>query len=360
MQPLLLRHAGFCLPAALPAAAAAPRRQRCCAAAHPPPSPRRRKQQRLQPAQAAAAPPGFQYRGEPPHGAPQETIVVRRAAVDRLEHVLLLPFGAVGRRELLVQAMIHKSCVGARVELEVGEEEWEGVGGGAMRLQDVSHLESNERLEWLGDRVYGLKVAAFLYAARPGLQEGALSTLLAGLVSRRRANQIAVSLGLADLLVCSKYVPPHPTGEVSARLGCFWEALLGALYLAGGDAAVDALFEARVKPLLHEMLGDGDKNWKGDLLELLTRHGLRVSDGDHVRFSDLTLEPRDEESMLRTGALVFRVGLFVHNARAAVAVASSKRKASQAAARSLLERLEAAEDVAAVLEAWRAEGIATR
>ena len=55
---------------------------------------------------------------------------------------------------------------------------------------------SNERLEFLGDRVLGLVVAETLFARYPGEEEGELARRYAGLTSREGLVRVAANIDL--------------------------------------------------------------------------------------------------------------------------------------------------------------------
>ncbi|RVT97573.1 ribonuclease III [Rhodovarius crocodyli] len=114
--------------------------------------------------------------------------------------------------ELLAHALTHRSSAG-------------GAG-------------SNERLEFLGDRVLGLCIAEWLSERYPTESEGALSKRLSSLVSREALAPIAEAIGLPAAL---KLPRAERRSGVSGSLNVLadaMEALLGAIYLdAGLDAA---------------------------------------------------------------------------------------------------------------------------
>lgn len=97
---------------------------------------------------------------------------------------------------------------------------------------------SNERLEFIGDRVLGLLVAEWLIERFPREREGDLGKRLAALVSREALAGVAGSLDLGAHLTL---LPEEARAGVAARhsvLADAMEAVLGALYLDGGlDAA---------------------------------------------------------------------------------------------------------------------------
>ncbi len=95
-------------------------------------------------------------------------------------------------------------------------------------------LDSNERLEFLGDRVLGLCIAEWLAERFPQEREGDLGKRLATLCSQEVIAPIAEGMGLAAAL----RVPPSE-GRTGLRaratvLADALEAVLGAVYLDGG------------------------------------------------------------------------------------------------------------------------------
>ena len=121
----------------------------------------------------------------------------------RLEH-------AFSNSQLLVQALTHRSF----------------------------SSDHNERLEFLGDSVLNLAVAGLLYERLGELPEGDLSRARANLVKQETLHQVAVSLGLPDLLRLGEGEAKSGGQKRPSILADALEALLGAVYLdAGFDAA---------------------------------------------------------------------------------------------------------------------------
>ena len=93
---------------------------------------------------------------------------------------------------------------------------------------------SNERLEFIGDRVLGLLMAEWLIERFPHEQEGDLGRRLALLVSQPVLAEVADSIGLGAVLNVS---PGEARAGVRRRatvLADALEAALGALYLDAG------------------------------------------------------------------------------------------------------------------------------
>lgn len=119
------------------------------------------------------------------------------------------------RPELLREALTHRSAAIA----QSGRQKGSG---------------SNERLEFVGDRVLGLLIAEWLAERFPREQEGALGRRLALLVSQPVLAEIAERAGLPALL---DVAPGESRAGVRRRatvLADATEATLGALYLDGG------------------------------------------------------------------------------------------------------------------------------
>src|SRR4051794_4756291 len=99
---------------------------------------------------------------------------------------------------------------------------------------------SNERLEFIGDRVLGLLMAEWLAERYPREQEGELGRRLAYLVSQPVLAAVAESIGLAGAL---SVAPGEARAGVRKRATVIADALeatLGALYLDGGLEAARA------------------------------------------------------------------------------------------------------------------------
>ena len=94
--------------------------------------------------------------------------------------------------------------------------------------------ESNERLEFLGDRVLGLTVAERLYADFPAESEGGLAVRLNALVRREACAKVAEAVGLAPHLIMAKAESGSGGRQKSAILSGACEAVIAAIYLDGG------------------------------------------------------------------------------------------------------------------------------
>jgi len=96
-----------------------------------------------------------------------------------------------------------------------------------------TRLESNERMEFLGDAVLGLVVCHELYERFADLLEGQMTKIKSAVVSRKTCSEIAEQTGIADSLVLGKGMPMPGRLPQSVSAAVF-ESIIGAVYLDGG------------------------------------------------------------------------------------------------------------------------------
>ena len=108
--------------------------------------------------------------------------------------------------------------------------------------------EHNERLEFLGDSVLNLAVAALLYGRLSKLPEGELSRVRANLVKQETLHQVAVTLGLPQVIRLGEGESRSGGNKRPSILADALEAVIGAVPLDAGygpaEALVHRLFEA--------------------------------------------------------------------------------------------------------------------
>ncbi|MDR0367213.1 MAG: ribonuclease III [Rickettsiales bacterium] len=113
-----------------------------------------------------------------------------------------------------------------------------------------NRLDSNERLEFLGDRVVGLCAAKILYDTFPLEDEGALAVRHSNLVSAHSLARIGEDLRLDEILKVSQQEVRRNGLKNRNILADAVEALLGAIFLDGGFppalAVSEKLFQKRL------------------------------------------------------------------------------------------------------------------
>jgi ribonuclease-3 len=185
---------------------------------------------------------------------------------------------------------------------------------------------SNERLEFLGDRVLSLVIADLLIHRFPSDGEGALTPRHAALVAGTTLAQIALELGLGRHLVLGPSEDDAGGRNKPGTLANGLEALIGALYLDGGLAPA-AEFIARVWGARLEAMQTPPQAPKSALQEWAQGRGLGLPDYRVVEVAGPAHEPR------------FEVSVQVGDRPPASATAGSKRAAEQAAAERLLAEI---------------------
>ncbi|MGB2821162.1 MAG: ribonuclease III [Phycisphaerae bacterium] len=166
------------------------------------------------------------------------------SAIDRCQEVIGYSFQSP---ELLALALTHASVAMTRVE-------------------------SNERLEFLGDAVLGLVACQELYERFGDLLEGQMTKIKSSVVSRRTCAEIAERSGIADLLFLGKGMPTS-SGLPQSVTSAVFEAIVGAIYLDGGLEAAQKFVLANIGPFIDEAFATEHQwNYKSLLQQHSQRH----------------------------------------------------------------------------------------
>ena len=91
-------------------------------------------------------------------------------------------------------------------------------------------MESNERLEYLGDAVLGAVVAEYLFNKFPFKDEGFLTEVRSRIVNRENLNRLAKKIGLAEIIEYTGHLRKN-SQSFKSIYGDALEALIGAVYL---------------------------------------------------------------------------------------------------------------------------------
>jgi ribonuclease-3 len=174
----------------------------------------------------------------------------------------------------------------------------------ALTHPSVAHeqgapIQTNQRLEFLGDAVLQVVLTRELYDRFPEFGEGPLTKARAKLVNRRTLSEHGRKLGLGRFMVVSRGEELHGGRDRPSALADAFEALLGAMFLDGGFDKVREFILAQ----LHQGFGELSvipslENPKGELQELLQsssseapRYRVVSSTGpDHDRVFECTVQ----------------------------------------------------------------------
>ena len=134
-----------------------------------------------------------------------------------------------------------------------------------------SRVESNERLEFLGDSVLGMVVCEELYRRFGDWLEGDLTKVKSVVVSRRVCAEIADEIGLTELLILGNGVGVKAALPTSLRAAVF-EAVIGAMFLDGGlDPAKRFILATMSAHLDRSAVSQTHDNFKSVLQQLAQR-----------------------------------------------------------------------------------------
>ena len=192
---------------------------------------------------------------------------------------------------------------------------------------------SNQRLEFLGDRVLGLVIAEALFSADRAAAEGQLAPRFNALVRRETCAAVAQALDLGAVLRLGRSEMLSGGRRNQATLADAMEAVLAAVYLDGGLEA------ARAVILRH---------WAGhlegaDRVERDAKTALQEQVQAAGGVPPVYVETGREGP---AHAPRFTVQVRLEDGRVAEASAGSKRAAEQAAAAALLTALSASDGAA--------------
>jgi len=186
--------------------------------------------------------------------------------------------------------------------------------------------ETYERLEFLGDRVLGLVIAAWLYERFPSEPEGTMSRRYNALVTRETCAVVGRAIDLPRHIKLGKQAREDHADLSGNVVGDVVEALIGALYIDAGLERAEAFIRAHWAPFLDDQKR-APMHPKSGLQEIAAARNLGVPSYELLsRFGPHHL-PR------------FRVKVSLGRHGVAEAEGDSKQEAETAAAAALLENL---------------------
>ena len=179
----------------------------------------------------------------------------------------------------------------------------------ALTHAGANSAHSNERLEFLGDRVLALVVSETLYRRYPLEDEGALTRRVHALVRWEACARVGEEIGLWDHLVLTR---AEAAGGRSRGpiLGSALEAVIAAIYLDGGMDAARTFIERWWEAMFSD-LGADTRDAKTRLQEWSQSRGkastapvyaLKSQEGpDHAPFFVVTVKVQGFEAVAGEG-----------------------------------------------------------
>ena len=136
----------------------------------------------------------------------------------------------------------------------------------------VTRHDSNERLEFLGDAIFGAVVCEAIYERFPRKSEGELTRIKSAVVSRRTCAAMTRSLGLDRYVVVGRGVTSRTGRMPSSILAAVYEAVVAALYLDAGYEAAAAFVRRTTEEHVSEQSRPEDsENYKSILQHRVQR-----------------------------------------------------------------------------------------
>ncbi|MEY5133578.1 MAG: hypothetical protein RLZZ198_1582 [Bacteroidota bacterium] len=183
-------------------------------------------------------------------------------------------------------------------------------------------IESNERLEFLGDAILDAVVAEYLFKKFPGNDEGYLTKLKSKVVNRKTLAYIGEKMQIRAVLNYNQ----SRNLNISSLEGNAFEAIIGAIYLDGG-------FEAARKSLQNHVLRkfvdlnkllEEEIDFKSRLIIWCQKKRMKI---DFVVIDEQHIH----------GAWEYEVSIQINKRDFGRGKASSKKQAEQVAAKQTLE-----------------------
>jgi ribonuclease-3 len=192
---------------------------------------------------------------------------------------------------------------------------------------------NNERLEFLGDALLGLSIAALLYAVMPEASEGDLSRARAALVNRPTLAAVGRRIGIDQQLTLGGGELSTGGAQRDSALADAVEAVIGAVVLDRGVEAADQLVRHLLKePLAQLPEAEALKDAKTRLQEWLQARSLELP-----QYSVAGVSGKDHNQIFAVSCTVAARNKVTEGS------GSSRRRAEQAAAEAMLIELKSAD-----------------
>src|SRR5262245_32414780 len=160
---------------------------------------------------------------------PQHTLIcLEIVGKDKLKRLSTIVGHTFKEPALFAQALTHHSC--------------------HLKIGDTVIIQSNEKLEHLGDKVVGLAVCAFLHRRFPDKDEHFFSKIFSDAVSNKIIGEVGEAAGLGPLITARTDSGALPSAGGKKAVADAMEAIACALFLDGGSTAVDKFFSKTLYP----------------------------------------------------------------------------------------------------------------
>jgi ribonuclease-3 len=189
-------------------------------------------------------------------------------------------------------------------------------------------VESNERLEFLGDSILSFVVSRHLYTTYTDCNEGTLTNMRSLLVNTKSLAEISGELGFGSYLKLSKGEEDSHGRENQSLLADCYEAFIGALFMdqgleSAGDFIAQTLFPKAKKFESRDALKDPKS---------LLQENVQAQ-----KHTSPVYKVLHEEGPAH--AKIFTIGVFINDVQMGEGKGKSKQQAEEGAAKEALEKL---------------------
>ena len=190
-------------------------------------------------------------------------------------------------------------------------------------------VQSNEKLEFLGDAILEFVVSSYLYKNYSKLKEGEMTKVRAQVVCEDSLHKVAKKHNFSDFLYMGKSELHVQGNKRPAVLADSVEAFIAALYIDSNNIEVPKKFiiENLKEAIEEASLNVGKKDYKTVLQEKLQIHG-------DVKIEYITIKEEGPDHNK-----TFTVELFCNNKKLSIGHGTSKKNAEIEAARIALEKI---------------------
>ena len=196
----------------------------------------------------------------------------------------------------------------------------------ALTHPSLEGTPSYQRLEFIGDRVLGLAIAAWMFELHPNADEGGLASRHTNLVRREACAKIAADLNLGDFIHMAKSSEDTGGRKRETIIADVCESVMGAIYLEAGYLEAEKF----IRKFWHEMAHNvkvAKRDAKTRLQELVQSRGKSTP-----VYTTIDKKGPDHQP-------TFTIVVSVQGEGEETAKGFSKRDAEQLAAEKILKRL---------------------
>lgn len=212
-----------------------------------------------------------------------------------------------GDRSVLLQSLTHKSY------------------GHEFYQEKPIALRDNERLEFLGDAILDVIISDLLLETFPHANEGQLSKMRAAIVNEKTLAQLARTIMIQECIRLGKGEAQTGGQDKPSILSSTFEAIIAAIYLDGGFAAVYPVVRHIFSPLFAQEEG----------LITFYDHKTQLQEIVQARWK-VTPSYHLIEAIGPDHAKIFEIEVRMNGRTLAIARGSSKKEAEQNAARAAI------------------------